>query len=258
MGPYPLFSCRDWSALAADLTHLADSLVSVTIVADPFGDHDETVLRTAFPDVARPFRVHDVADLTREPSSYVARHHRRAARKGLAVLDIERVPEPSTLLSEWVVLYANLIDRHEISGVRAFTREAFETQLAVPGLVAFRASYEGQAVGMMLWYRSGDVAHFHLAAFSTLGYELFASHALTWSAIRDFAADQLRWVDLGGAPAAARSAGLERFKAGWSTDTRLAYVCGRIVNPVIYKALVATRTAGSSAYFPAYREGEFT
>jgi len=38
MGPYPLFCCSDWSELAADLDELCDSVVSVVLVTDPFGE----------------------------------------------------------------------------------------------------------------------------------------------------------------------------------------------------------------------------
>ncbi|MCA9220940.1 MAG: hypothetical protein KDA71_11470, partial [Planctomycetales bacterium] len=39
-GPYPLFACRDWSRLEADLNPLADRLVAVSLVTDPWGDFD--------------------------------------------------------------------------------------------------------------------------------------------------------------------------------------------------------------------------
>ena len=54
MGCYPLFGCADWSALAADLDDLKHELVSVALVADPFGKHELAALERAF-DVVRPF-----------------------------------------------------------------------------------------------------------------------------------------------------------------------------------------------------------
>src|SRR5215470_18655700 len=49
MGCYPLFACRDWSALAADLEHLDGRLISLSLVADPFGVSSRD-LRALFPD----------------------------------------------------------------------------------------------------------------------------------------------------------------------------------------------------------------
>src|SRR5215510_2473926 len=36
MGCYPIFACEDWKRLPADLSSLADRLVSLTLVGDPF------------------------------------------------------------------------------------------------------------------------------------------------------------------------------------------------------------------------------
>src|SRR5437868_13346155 len=34
-GPYPLFSCSDWSCLGADVDELRSDLISLVVVADP-------------------------------------------------------------------------------------------------------------------------------------------------------------------------------------------------------------------------------
>ena len=52
-GPYPLFTCRDWSGLSADFVRLGDRLVTVTVVADPFGPASETDLFRWFDVVIR-------------------------------------------------------------------------------------------------------------------------------------------------------------------------------------------------------------
>ena len=49
---------------------------------------------------------------------------------------------------------------------------------------------------------------------------------------------------------------LGRFKRGWSRERRLAYLCGRTLNPQEYARLVAGRAETDSSYFPAYRAGE--
>ena len=63
MGCYPLFVCRDWGGLAADLEPLRHELVSLALVTDPFGQYDEALLHGCF-DVVMPFKPHFVADLS--------------------------------------------------------------------------------------------------------------------------------------------------------------------------------------------------
>jgi hypothetical protein len=51
--------------------------------------------------------------------------------------------------------------------------------------------------------------------------------------------------------------GLSFFKKGWSTGTRTAFFCGRILDPERYAQLATARGVAGTDYFPAYREGEF-
>ena len=256
MGPYPLFACRDWSRLPEDLEAVEDGLVSLALVADPFGGYDEKLLDKCF-GVVRPFKQHFVTDLGVPRDSIVSKHHRYYARKALAEVRVEECEEPSRFLDEWTDLYADLAGRHGLGGIQAFSRESFAEQLEVPGIVVFRAVVGGETVGMHLWYVSGEVAYSHLAASSERGYGLMAAYALHWSAVGYFAG-RLTWLDLGaGAGTGEESDGLIRFKKGWSTGTRTAYFCGRVFDPEAYAEL--TRESGSpeTCYFPAYRSGEF-
>jgi Acetyltransferase (GNAT) domain len=281
MGPYPLFCCRDWDALADDLADLgaradrdqpsprdggtgalaaAEVPISVVVVTDPFGDHHPAALNSAFPARVAPFKEHFVADLSRPLSSFVSTHHRRyALRDAVAV---ERCAQPLDWLDDWCALYQNLCARHAIRGIPALSRPAFARQLAVPGLHAFRASAGGVTVGMVLWYRQNDVAYYHLAAYSDEGYRLRASFPLFWLAFEHLAAAGVGWASLGAGASAGAGAsgqgtdGLIRFKRGWSTATRTTYLCGRIFRPDVYATLAQARGCGDSKYFPAYRHGE--
>jgi hypothetical protein len=256
MGCYPLFVCEDWRGLEADLEEL-DGLVSVALVTDPFGAYDEAWLRRCFRDVATPFKPHFVADLEQPIDRIVSRHHRYYARKALGRVSVERCDSPESHLDEWVGLYDHLIARHRLSGVKAFSRQSFATQLRIPGAIMLRATCDGTAVGAHLWYVHGGVAHSHLAAFSARGYELMASYALYWFALKTLAGE-VRWLNFGAGSGAAADAdaGLTAFKRGWATETRTAYFCGRIFDREKYDVLAATE-AQRSGYFPAYRRGEF-
>lgn len=260
MGCYPLFACSDWSKLNLDLEELNNDLVSVAIVADPFGDHDEVQLRKCFPTVVSPFKEHMVTDLSRSPESFVRPQHRHKARKALEHLDIERCEEPTQFANEWIKLYGNLIQRHGIRGLAAFSATSFKAQLAVPGISMFRATLNNETVGMILWYTDREVAYYHLGAYSEQGYKLEASFALFWRALEYFSSEKVKWLNLGagaGLSSNDGSDGLSRFKRGWATGTRTVYFCGRIFDQSKYSEAMRSRNITATDYFPAYRKGEF-
>jgi len=156
-------------------------------------------------------------------------------------------------------LFAHIEGMEPAQGMAIFSRPSFEQQFKVPGLVAMRAVSGPDTVGMVLWYVQGEVAYYHLGAYSNEGYELGASFALFSRAIDIFAKTGIRWLDLGASAGLDGSAvdGLSRFKKGWSTGTRTAYLCGRIFDRVRYEELKAARGITQTNYFPAYRQGEF-
>jgi len=254
MGPYPLFACVDWSQLHSDLENL-ENLVSLSLVADPFGGYDLAYLRRCF-DVVIPFKEHFVIDVSQPVDRIVSKSHRATARRALRKVNVEWCPDPTLFLDEWMGLFAFLVKRHKITGIRAFTRTAFAKQLRTPGMVLFRAVSGGITVGLDSWYVQGQVAYGHLAAYSPLGYELSVSYALKWYIIHYFA-DKVRWIDLAGGAGVGTSAedGLTKFKRGWATGTRPVYICGRILDHQKYSELV--KGIPPSDYFPAYRKGEF-
>ncbi|MBZ5610775.1 MAG: GNAT family N-acetyltransferase [Acidobacteriia bacterium] len=254
MGLYPLFCCADWRALESDLSSLRDRLVSVVLVADPFGEYDETLLRRSF-DRVSPFKTHFVVDLE-QPGRCASPHHRYYAERALREVRIEICDPPSQMLSEWVVLYGQLIQRHGIRGVQAFSPESFRRQFRVPGLVCLRAiDRSGECVGAQLWFVHGQVAYSHLSAASERGYQCACSYALYRQAIEYFQG-QVRWLDLGGgAGTSQKQDGLTRFKAGWSNTTKTAFLCGRILDPSRYREL-SSPAAEHAEYFPAYRYAE--
>lgn len=259
MGCYPLFVCGEWSRLGADLEDIGKEIICVSLVTDPFGEYDVASLGECFPDVMIPFKEHFLVDLSRPLDTFVHPHHRRNARRALGELQVEKCASPLDYLNEWVTLYGKLIERHNITGLAAFSRASFAKQLVVPGMVAFRAAHNDVTVGMVLWYEQDNRAYYHLAAYSQVGYDLRASFALFDFSIRYFAAQQRGWLSLGaGAGARAEEeSGLSRFKKGWSTGVRTAYFCGRIFDEKRYQEIREQRSVPATSYFPAYRLGEF-
>src|SRR5580692_7527297 len=129
MSTYPLFACLDWKSLKSDFDQLSESLVSVVVVTDPFGDYDETLLGDSFRNLAIPFKSHHVCDLRRPLDYTISKHHSRNARIGLEQVAVERCEDPASQLDEWVRVYSVLIQRHQITGIRAFSRNSFAKQL---------------------------------------------------------------------------------------------------------------------------------
>lgn len=257
MGCYPLLCCHRWAGLREDLQALEERLVSFTAVTDPFGAYDVGDLRRAF-DVVRPYKEHYVADLAAAAPGPRSRSHRRNVAAASRVVTVDLVEDAQALGDAWVALYGQLVERHALTGLHAFSSSALRRQLDVPGLRMFRATAEGAVVGLHLWYVQGEVAYAHLGATSERGYEAMASYAL-----QDFAAGQLRqevrWLALGstaGMPGDGSADGLRRFKEGWATGTRQTYLCGRVLNPDAYHRLAGDGRSSGAGYFPDYRRGE--
>lgn len=244
-----MFTCQEWSKLAEDIKGLSD-LVTLALVADPFGDFSLADLHQCF-DVVVPFKEHFIIDFrSRTP---VSSHHRYYARRSLNRLKVEVCKNPLEFLDEWVELYRYLVGRHHITGINAFSRTAFREQLCVPGLVMIRASLDHVPVGLHLWYVQQQVGYSHLMALNETGYQLSASYALYSYAI-DYFESRVRWLDLGGAAglSVAETDGLRQFKRGWTADSRTAVFCGVVLQAETYRMLTAQRPM-TPGYFPGYR-----
>ncbi|HET7537862.1 MAG TPA: hypothetical protein VFJ90_15490 [Candidatus Didemnitutus sp.] len=256
LGNYPFFMCEDWSGLAEDLAEAGRDLVSFAAVPDPFGAYDVELLRRAFPDVCVHFKDHFVADLSRPADEFISSHHRLYARKALQQVTVEFTTAPLPYLDRWMALFGLAVQKFQITGLRAYSRESFARQFAVEGVVMSLARFRDEIVAMHVQYMDGDVAFAHMAASNQTGYKVGAAYALYDAEIRYFAG-KVRWLDWGGEPGVAPgSKGLSSFKAGWSTGTKPAYFCGRIFQPARYQQLAESKGALGVKYFPAYRQGE--
>jgi hypothetical protein len=253
---YPLFSCRSPSLMAEDFEELAATHVACVLVPDPMDSRLTALAHLA--DVVIPYKHHVVVEEPLSLQALPGQSHARNIRRGLRRLTIEPHPSPDRLLDDWCELYGVLVARHRLTGLRAFSREAFEDQFRTPGLFAFRALLHGRTVGMHLWYVHAHAIHSHLSAFTAEGYANYAAYALQWEAIQHFTREGLR-IDLGAGLSVRGDDGLSRFKQGFSRATRQVNVLGRILQPGPYAELC--ERAGASAadagrYFPPYRLGE--
>lgn len=256
MGGYPFFCCDNWEELKRDLEDVGPRLVSLVLVPEPFGKFELPLLEQCFDHVVQ-YKKHYVVDMDRPIHQTVKRSHQATVRRAQKKVDVRICPRPPEYLDRWTELFDNLRRRHHISGIRAFSKEAFAGHLEIPGLVMFEARAEGVTVGLDLWYVQGDIAYGHLVAFNDLGYKLRASYATKWAVLKYFS-DKVRWLDLGGAAGSggSRDDGLARFKQGWSTDTKSVYLCTRVFQRARYEELCDMAGASSTSYFPAYRDSE--
>jgi len=238
--------------------NLSGQLVSVAFVPDPMSFPPPKHLMKLF-DVAQPFKTHFLADLHVEFSSYLSRHHRRYAARALGNVEVQLVQQASDFAAEWADLYAILVARHGVSGLRAFSRASLALQLTVPGCHYFRALQDGVTVGAFVCYLDRGVAYAHLISTTPKGQELMTQYALYWEAIEHFR-NRARWFVLGSTPGAVDavgSTGLAFFKAGWATATCKAYFFGRILNRSRYNDLCTLHGDDGVSTFPAYRNSEF-
>jgi hypothetical protein len=258
MGCYPIFCCQQWQKLGDDLAQLQKNLVSLSLVADPFGNYTPDFLKSLF-DVTVPYKQHFIADLSVPLERYTSARHRKYARRALDKISVEVCDRPAIYLDEWVSLYDHLVARKHITGIHRFSRKSFAEQLSVPGLVMFRATEADEPLCLDLWYVQGDVAYAHLVGTSPRGYELQVSYGLKLFILQYFAS-RVRWADLGAVPGmkADANSGLAGFKRGWSSETRTAFFCGKIFNLSDYRELVRVTGSDETPYFPAYRKGEFS
>lgn len=252
MGCYPLLCCQKWSALPQDLAQLSSELVSLTAVTDPLGAYTLADLEQSFNTRIIPFKRHWLVQGGRPPDSVASSHHRYYTRKALSAVEVEMTLQPQQYLDEWCQLYQNLCSRHSITGIQAFSATAFAQQLTIPGTILFVARVKTQIVAAHIWYQQGACVYSHLAAASELGYQLMAAYALYWHAL-DYFAEQADWIHLGAGAGLAEDPkdGLTRFKKGWATESRTAYLCGHIFDPERYQTLSSKSQTG---YFPAYRQ----
>ncbi len=260
MGCYPLFACLAWDRLGDDFDRIGTDLVSCTVVTDPFARVGEAELRVAFPDLVRPWKDHFAVELGRPVGEFAHPHHLRNVRKAGSAVRVHFDEPSAKLLDAWTGLYANLIARHTIRGIAAFSPQSFARQFEVPGLTVEWAEVAGDVAGMVLWYTTGERAYYHLGAYSDVGYSSHCSYAMFSAAIAHFNTAGLRWLGLGAGAGTAGDGtdGLTRFKRGWSTSTLPTYLCGRVFDAERYNALREARGLPDGGYFPAYRAGEYT
>lgn len=251
LGIYPLAPFAPGANLKDGLDWLKDQgLVSIGLVPDPATAPPLAELQEAFA-LCVPFKTHFLVD-RRRPVEF-SKHHRGKVKRAREKVTVQVTPLAGHL-DAWCGLYANLIDRHEIGGLSAFSRSAFERLAEVEGLLAVAAFVEEELVSMHLWLTdpTTQVGYSLLAATSPEGYRRSAAYVVNDVSLQLLS--DLASVNLGGGAGLAADAedGLTYFKRGFSNAEVRAYFCGAILDEARYAAL-GGRTTEAATPFPAYR-----
>lgn len=250
VGMYPLAPFRPDADLKGGLDWLRDQgLVSIGLVPDPSASPPLAELQAAF-GLCLPFKTHFLVD-HRQPVAF-SKHHRVEVRRALRKVEVEVAPLAERL-DDWCALYGTLVDRHDIHGLSAFSRSAFERLAEVEGLLSVAALSDGRAVSMHLWVSDPEtgVGYSLLAASSREGYRQSAAYAVEDASLERLA--HLKVVNLGGGAGLQHETdGLTFFKRGFANAETTAYFCAAILDERRYAALTGGLTV-AAAPFPAYR-----
>lgn len=254
VGVYPLMVCRDLAFVASDLALVAGTGdASAVFVSDPFSDASvEEDLETF--EVVRRFKAHHVVRLDDWRGS-ARRSARRAARRARTLLDIRRVDDrPSRYAAFWC-LYRRRMDDLGVTGTARMSSASVRAQLAVPGVGLFEARLRGRTVGLATFAEVGDRVYGHLMGVSERGREVLATHGLFATAFDHYRERGFSALDLGGNPGRHDDPdhGISRFKASWGSEQRWTYLCGKVLDAELYRALVVASGLSEGPYFPAYR-----
>lgn len=250
IGVYPLAVFGPDADVRAGLHWLREQgLVSIGLVPDPATAPPLSELQHAF-GLCVPFKTHLLVDYGREVR--FSKHHRYEVKKALRQVSVEVVPLADHV-EAWCGLYADLVERHEIGGLSAFSRGAFERLAGVEGLTSVAAFADGAIVSMHLWVADAATGcgYSLLAASSAEGYRRSAAYAVYDASIRLFS--DLKTLNLGGgAGVSADEDGLTRFKKGFANAEVQGYFCGAILDEARYAAMSGGAAAHATP-FPAYR-----
>ncbi len=257
MGTYPLFFCEDWDYLVDDIISLSDELIAVSFVIGPLEVFPVNAFQNFF-DVLYKYRPHYLLDTKLPIEEVVSSGRRRDVLKALQKVKVEKFLSPNIDLDEWCLLYQELVNKHQISDFRAFSRKSFQKQLAIPDTHFFRVAKNEEIVGGALFYLQDDTAYYHLAAQTKKGYDLHASYAAMWVAI-NILSNSVHWIELQGGRSLTDEVidGLSEFKKGWASLKKKSYFCGKILNHDRYHEILNKRYIPDTNWFPVYRSGEF-
>jgi len=258
MGPYPLFICENWEYLIEDISSLENDLVAVSFVIGPLQLFSKNIFQEYF-EVLYEYRNHYILDTTLPFEKVISPGRRKTAQRALNKVEADYQIAPNICLDDWCHLYDNIISKYKVSGIRAFSKESFRKQIAIPKTHFFYVMYQSELVGGALFFLQNDTSYYHLSALTEKGYDLQAGYAVVWSAIKVLS-NKIRWIELQGGINLNNGVidGLSKFKMGWASFEKKSYFCGKVLDSHKYSNIMKIQNIPTTNWFPAYRIGEFT
>lgn len=220
-------------------------IISATLISDPMSSNQPQDLAKTF-DFFEPFKMHHVVNFRKQQD--LEGNHKRNVRYAEKRCQVEQV-DFKDYLDDWWQMWQVLTIRHGIEG--GYNQNYFKSLASVPGLTAHAAFAEdGGCVAISLWAQRIYGYAAHLTVCSQEGYSCKANYAVYAKALKDF--QKASYLDLGSNAGIKDDPddGLSYFKAGFANETRQSYVCGLIINPVVYELLSVGK---NKSFFPAYR-----
>jgi len=202
------------------------------------------------------YRSHFLLDTNLPAEEVISAGRQKDVRKALKGVEVETIIFPNIDIDEWCRLYENLIHKHQISGIRSFSRESFQKQLSIPNTHYFRVVNQGDVVGGALFYIQDNTAYYHLAAQTKKGYDLHSSYAAIWTAIKELS-KKVRWIEFQGGSTINGLDGLSKFKMGWSSSQKKSVFCGKVLDAQKYNEVISMNKTPETDWFPAYRSSDY-
>lgn len=251
IGCYPLSIIHPAADLEAGLARLrGEGYVSATLTLDDFHRPSIEALALAF-DLVRPFKVHF---LHRGPLANYrpGKDHRYKVNRACRTVT-SRPIDLADHIDDWIALYGDLTDRHNLSGMHVFPRRSYELLAQLGGVHAIGGFVGDELVSCHIWVAHEGRVHSHLAASSPLGYANRAAYAVSDASVNYFADAEI--INFGGGAGLGNEAGdgLTQFKRGFSNDQARSYICGAVLDRAAYQELSGRGDIVQSDYFPAYR-----
>lgn len=250
IGSYPMLIIDRDANLLGGINRLSDmGIISVVFVTDTFTCPSHQNMITVF-DYNKPFKTHFIYN-TKIGSIQYNKHHRYEIKQALKQIEI-RIISLKDYIEDWIILYQGLIQKHNIRGASALSKEALENLVNLNDITSIAAFKDNKMVSCHLWIKYQQYVYSFLAASNEEGYRHRASYAIYDAAIQYFT--DVDMINFGGCAGAIDNVqdGLAKFKAGFSNDSKMSYVFGSVIKPETYTKLCGSNTENIH-YFPAYR-----
>lgn len=252
--PYPLFCCKNLSAIDSDLIGLdTTTTASLVIRTDAFSQKQVSRRLTGFDNIFR-FKTHYIARFDQPWRSFARRNCRRLAARAKLSFDFRRVEKPATRARVLWELNQVILKRRNATQEAQLSQETLATQLTLPGVTLFEAHDERGVQAAACFMEVGEYAYAHLLGSSNQARDRFVVYGLYGHAL-DYYQQRVQAIDFGGAVGinSCSQDGLSQFKQGWCNQTGISYLCCKILNRDLYQEICRRRDTEGSAFFPAYR-----